>query len=113
MPRVEVTVDADRTAHLTLEGTQQTFPDLGAAMSELARYARHTQQPVNVSIHDGDTSRDLTFTPEGRLAPSQEQPSQGQPRETQTTTTANATNRAGGSNRTNPTNHPSPAWQLD
>ena len=81
MPRVEVTVDADRTAHLTLEGTQQTFPDLGAAMSELARYARHTQQPVNVSVHDGDTSRDLTFTPEGRLAPSQEQP-----RETQTTT---------------------------
>lgn len=81
MPRVEVTVDADRTAHLTLEGTQQTFPDLGAAMSELARYARHTQQPVNVSVHDGDTSRDLTFTSEGRLAPSQEQP-----RETQTTT---------------------------
>lgn len=74
MPRVEVTVDADRTAHLTLDGTEQSFPDLGAAMSELARYARHKQQQVNISVQDGDTSRDLTFTPEGRLAPSGEPP---------------------------------------
>ena len=86
MPRVEVTVDADRTAHLTLDGTRKTFTDLGAAMSELARYARHTQQPVNVSVQDGDTSRNLTFTPEGRLAPTQEQPSQEQPREAKPTT---------------------------
>lgn len=79
MPRVEVTVDADRTAHLTLEGTRQTFPDLGAAMSELAHYARLSHQSVHVSVQDGDTSRNLTFTSDGRLAPSQEQPRDTQP----------------------------------
>lgn len=85
MPRVEVTVAADRTAHLTVGGTQRAYPDLGAAMSALAQHAQHNKQRIDVTVHDGNAIRSLVFSQEGRLMASgapprpPEPPSEPQP----------------------------------
>lgn len=69
MPSAELIIDASRSAHLTIGSSQQTFPDLGAAMSELARHARESGEEITATIRDGDTSRTICFDGSGRLRP--------------------------------------------
>lgn len=69
MPIAQVRVDADRCAHLTIGDREQKFPDLGAAMSELARQARDGNCEIRATVSDAATERTLSFDATGRLRP--------------------------------------------